>query len=83
MQAKQLADRTAYLKLAGESTAGVAAEASGKADTAVALAAGATEANPLGLVLLPAKFALHRYAKTLPEAEQPAARPADGAVTHS
>lgn len=44
VQAKQLADRTAYLKLAGEATADVAADASGKADTALAQIAAAEQA---------------------------------------
>ncbi len=41
--------------------------------TAIGLAAGAAEANPLGLITIPAKFAFLRWADKLPDTERPAA----------
>lgn len=40
------------------------------ASTVAGLAAGGVEANPLGLALLPVKYATLEYAKTLPDGER-------------
>lgn len=57
------------LTYAGEREA-IIGQSADAVTTVIGLSMGAAELNPLGLAVLPAKYAAYRYFKTLPEPEQ-------------
>lgn len=70
----------ASLAYAGTEEKAQAAAIGDVASSVVGIAAGAAEANPLGLLLIPLKIGMLEYAKTLPDGEREYTQSQIGAI---